>query len=60
MGVPKVGREPSPTISMRPVLYEDGSFGVELTMTGLTSQQQAQAAILHMQRLFCGQEIDGQ
>ena len=46
-----------PTISMRAVHYEDGSYGVALEVTGLASKQQAESAIAHMQRLFCGQEI---
>lgn len=56
MEQPQVG-----TISMRPVQYtDDGSWGVELTVTGLASEQQADAAMLHMQRLFCGDEIKEQ
>lgn len=46
-----------PTISMRTVLYEDGSYGVEMTLTGLADEQQAQAALLHIQNLFCGTEV---
>lgn len=49
-----------PTISMRQLNLGDGSYGVELTVTGLTSEQQAAAAMLHMQRLFCGAEISEQ
>lgn len=45
------------TISMRPVQYPDGTWGVELTVTGLTSEQQAEAAMQYMQRLFCAEEI---
>ena len=45
------------TFSMRPVRYEDGSFCVEVTVTGLVSEQQAEAVINHMQKLFCGAEI---
>lgn len=48
------------TITMRPVLYGDGTWGVELTVTGLTSEQQAEAAMQHMQRLFCAKEINEQ
>ena len=51
---------PMATISMRPVRYEDGSYGVELTVTGLSSEQQAEAAMQHMQRLFCAAEIKEQ
>ena len=46
-----------PTLSMQPVCYEDGSWGVSVMVTGLASQQQAEAAMLHMQELFCGPEI---
>jgi hypothetical protein len=46
-----------PTISMRPVEYPDGSFGVELILSGLVSMDQANAAMNHMQKLFCGEEI---
>ena len=52
--------EPTPTISMRQVRYEDGSYGVELTVTGLFNEQQAEAAMAHMQRLFCGAEVKEQ
>lgn len=52
-----MGQKHTPTISMRPVRYEDGTYGVELTVTGLASEQQAEAAMQHMQRLFCGHEI---
>lgn len=48
------------TISMRPVRYEDGSYGVELTVTGLANEQQAEAAMQHMERLFCAEEIKEQ
>ena len=48
------------TISMKPVQYEDGSWGVELVVTGLSSEQQAEAAMLHMQMLFCADEIKEQ
>jgi len=49
-----------PTISMRHVDYDDGTHGVELTVMGLTTKQQAEAAMLHMQKLFCGTEISEQ
>jgi ubiquinone/menaquinone biosynthesis C-methylase UbiE len=47
------------TISMQVVTFPDGSFGVSLMVTGLQSQQQADAALAHMERMFCGQEIGG-
>lgn len=48
---------PMPTFSMQPVTYPDGSWGVAVQVTGLASKQQAEAAMAHMQRLFCGHEI---
>jgi hypothetical protein len=48
------------TISMQTVRYEDGTFGVDLYVTGLTSQAHADAACEHMQVLFCGNEITAQ
>ena len=53
------GRE-MPTITMRPVQYQDGSWGVELTVTGLENEHQAEAAMLHMERLFCAAPIQTQ
>lgn len=52
--------KPRKTISMRPVRYEDGSFGVDVSVTGLESEKQAELAMQHMQTLFCGQEIQEQ
>ena len=46
-----------PTFSMQPVCYKDGSWGVSVMVTWLASQQQAEAAMLHMQELFCGPAI---
>jgi hypothetical protein len=45
------------TISMRWLKHEDGSYGVELLVSGLTSEAQAEAAMVHLQRTLCGQEI---
>lgn len=47
----------TPTFSMQPVRYEDGSWGVSVQVTGLASEQQALVAMQHMQTLFCGAEI---
>lgn len=49
----------TPTISMEVVKDGSGSYGVSLLLTGLHSQQQAEAAIAYMQQIFCGQEIRG-
>lgn len=35
---------------------DDGTYKAVMTVSGLQSEQQAQAAVAHMQRLFCGQE----
>jgi hypothetical protein len=48
---------PAPTISMKWVRYDEGHFGVELVVTGLESQQQAETAMAHMERQLCGTEI---
>lgn len=48
---------PMPAFSMQSVKYEDGSWGVSVQVTGLTSEQQAEAAMQHMQKLFCGASI---
>lgn len=49
-----------PTISMESVQYEDGSWGVNLYMTGLASEKHADAAREYMARQFCGDEIKAQ
>lgn len=54
---PQQPPSPTPTFSMQPVRYDNGSWGVAVQLTGLTSKQQAQAAMQHMERLFCGAEI---
>lgn len=52
----------APTAALEPVASlkwdadGDGTFYAQLTVSGLQSEQQAQAAVAHMQRLFCGQE----
>lgn len=35
---------------------DDGTYKAVMTVSGLQSEQQAQAAVANMQRLFCGQE----
>lgn len=39
---------------------EDGTYRATLTVSGLTSERQAQVAVAHMQRLFCGAEQEPQ
>lgn len=46
-----------PMISMRIIPAEDGTFTVELDVTGLKDEAQAEAAMLHMQNLFCGEQF---
>jgi len=46
-----------PSFTMNWVRFEDGSYGVDLKLHGLATQRQAEAAMEHMQRLFCGPEI---
>lgn len=48
----------APTISIGIDKEADGTFTAKLLVTGLPSIAQAQAAANHMQRLFCGDEID--
>lgn len=48
---------PTPSISMRWVQQEDGSYAVEMMVSGLASQQQAEAAMLHLQRKLCDGEL---
>lgn len=45
------------TITMRQVKYDDGRYGVELTVIGLASEQEAAAAMTYMQNRLCGAEI---
>lgn len=49
--------QPQPIISMRSLRQADGSFAVELTVSGLASERQAQGALAHLQRVLCGDEI---
>lgn len=52
----------APTDALEPMttlVWEEagnGTFTARMTVSGLQSAQQAQAAVAHMQRLFCGQE----
>lgn len=48
----------TPTFSMMPIQLENGSWGVSVQISGLESEQQAQAAMQHMQDLFCSSEIE--
>ena len=46
-----------PTISIKVEAEKDGTFTTHMMITGLTSFAMANAASEHMQRLFCGGEI---
>lgn len=47
----------TPIISMHWMKSEDGSYGVELLLTGLVSQAQAEAAMRFMESPLCGNQI---
>ena len=47
-----------PTVSIGVDKAEDGTFTAQMLVTGLETFSQANAAAEHMQRLFCGNEID--
>ena len=46
----------SPVVTLRWEKDAHGKYTAVMTVSGLASEQQAQAAVAHMQRLFCGQE----
>ena len=46
-----------PTISMQWVKHGEGNYAVELTLTGLVSEQHAEAAMAHLERVLCGSAI---
>lgn len=37
---------------------ESGMYSAVMTVSGLVSELQAQAALAHMERLFCGGELE--
>jgi hypothetical protein len=45
------------TVSIQWVKYEDGSYGIELVISGLNSLEEAEAGIDHIERKLCGQPI---
>ena len=45
------------TISMRPVQYPNGLWGVEVTVAGLNSEEEAETAMIFIQSMLCGAEI---
>lgn len=46
-----------PTISITPLEFEDGTYGVCLMVTGLVSLGKANVVMDHMEQMFCGAEI---
>ena len=46
----------SPVVTLRWDKDAHGTFTAVMTVSGLASEQKAQAAVAHMQRHFCGQE----
>jgi hypothetical protein len=45
------------TTTLRTERMPDGSWVAHMLVTGLPNEQTADAAVAHMQRLFCGEEI---
>ncbi|MFD1839099.1 Lar family restriction alleviation protein [Paracidovorax cattleyae] len=54
MSADTTGQPLAPVISLVWDKAQDGSYFAQMTVSGLASEQQAQAAVDHMQRLFCG------
>ncbi|ABM32262.1 hypothetical protein QRO11_15560 [Paracidovorax citrulli] len=46
----------TPVVSLVWGEAKDGTYFAQMTVSGLTSEDQARAAMDHMQRLFCGAE----
>jgi hypothetical protein len=51
-----VSAELEPIITLMWDKAEDGTYVARMIVSGLRSEQQAQQAMDHMQRLFCGQQ----
>lgn len=45
------------TTTLRTERMPDGSWVAHMMVTGLPTESTADAAVAHMQRLFCGEEI---
>lgn len=45
-----------PVVTLKWDAEEDGTYTAQMTVSGLRCEQQAVAAVAHMQRLFCGNE----
>ena len=49
--------QPEPTITLGYDKAPDGTFKATLTVHSLATEALAQAAVRHLDRLFCGDEI---
>lgn len=49
----------SVTVTMGRQQMPDGSWTATMMVSGLTDERMADAAMAHMERLFCGAEIKG-
>ena len=47
------------TTTLRTERMPDGSWSTQMIVTGLVSEREADAALQHMQKLFCSAEIRG-
>lgn len=47
------------TTTLRTEQLPDGTWCAHMMVTGLADERMADAAVAHMQRLFCGDEIKG-
>ena len=50
-------REPEPTLSMQVMHLVDGTYAVNVLVLGLFTQEQAELAMKHMEKLFASEEI---
>lgn len=47
-----------PIISLSYDRGDDGTYTARMTVSGLSSESMAKAAVEHMQRLFCGENVE--
>ncbi|QRF55786.1 hypothetical protein [Variovorax paradoxus] len=55
---PAVGQSLDPTITLAYERDEYGTFRATMTISGLSTEDKAQKALDHMERLFCGQQLE--
>ena len=48
----------APVVSLGYHQSEDGTYRAVMTVSGLATEQQASAALDHMQKLFCGEQME--